>query len=106
MIAMKSREFFVCVLLYRAIRKAYIIKAKKRSPSNSKAPGEKRECPGDTKVLRKKGPVQFEGGGEKRGWPGDMKVLGNNAPTIGLLQEEKKSARGRWLVSCSGTRVC
>ena len=56
MIAMKSREFFVCVLLYRAIRKAYIIKAKKRSPSNSKA-----------------------GGGNK------------------------KSARGRWLVSCSGT---
>ena len=39
MIAMKSREFFVCVLLYRAIRKAYIIKAKKRSPSNSKAGG-------------------------------------------------------------------
>lgn len=55
MIAMKSREFFVCVLLYRAIRKAYIIKAKKRSPSNSKAGG------------------------------------------------NKKSARGRWLVSCSGT---
>ena len=47
-------------------------------------------------------PDQFEGPGEKRGCPGDMKVLGNNAPTIGLLQEEK-SARGRWVVSCSGT---
>ena len=46
MIAMKSREFFVCVLLYRAIRKAYIIKAKKRSPSNSKAGGEQKKCPG------------------------------------------------------------
>lgn len=46
MIAMKSREFFVCVLLYRAIRKAYIIKAKKRSPSNSKAGGGTKKVPG------------------------------------------------------------
>ena len=65
---MKSREFFVCVLLYRAIRKAYIIKDKKRRPSNSKA-GEK-----------------------KKRWPGDMKVLRNNAPTIGLLREEKEGS--------------
>lgn len=51
MIAMKSREFFVCVLLYRAIRKAYIIKAKKRSPSNSKAGGEQKKCPGEVVSL-------------------------------------------------------
>ena len=70
MIAMKSREFFVCVLLYRAIRKAYIIKDKKRRPSNSKA-GEK-----------------------KKRWPGDMKGLRNNAPTIGLLREEKEKVPG------------
>ena len=46
----------------------------KKNPINSKAPGEKRECSGDTKVLRKKGPDQFEGGGEKKGWPGEEKV--------------------------------
>ena len=51
MIAMKSREFFVCVLLYRAIRKAYIIKAKKRSPINSKAKGKKKKCPGEVVGL-------------------------------------------------------
>ena len=46
MMTMKSWEFFVCVLLYRAIRKAYIIKAKKRSPSNSKAGGGTKKVPG------------------------------------------------------------
>ena len=50
----------------------------------------------------KKSPINSKAEGKKKGCPGDMKVLGNNAPTIGLLQEEK-SARGRWVVSCSGT---
>ena len=76
MITMKSREFFVCVLLQCAIRKAYIIKNKKRSPINSKAEG------------------------KKKGWPGEIKVLEK-----GTKQGEgaKKSAHGRCLVSCSGT---
>ena len=62
MIAMKSREFFVCVLLYRAIRKAYIIKAKKRSPINSKAEGKKKKCPGNEKVQKT---YKFEGAEKK-----------------------------------------
>ena len=58
MITMKSREFFVCVLLYRAIRKAYIIKDKKRSPYNGTAP------------ERKESPINSKAGEKKKGWPG------------------------------------
>lgn len=46
MMTMKSREFFVCVLLQCAIRKAYIIRDKKRSPINGTAP-EKGKVPGE-----------------------------------------------------------
>ena len=53
MIAMKSREFFVCVLLYRAIRKAYIIKAKKEAQSIRRRRGKERVA-GDMKVLGKR----------------------------------------------------
>ena len=52
MIAMKSREFFVCVLLQCTIRKAYIIKDKKRSPINSKAEGKKKGWPGEVLVPK------------------------------------------------------
>jgi len=69
MIAMKSREFFVCVLLYRAIRKAYIIKAKKRSPINSKAKGKKKGWPGEVKVQKTN---KFEGAMKKRVPEGDV----------------------------------
>ena len=76
---MKSREFFVCVLLYRAIRKAYIIKDKKRRPSNSKAPGEKRGWPGDMKVLGKRVQINSKAEGKKKGWPGE-KIVPRNVP--------------------------
>jgi hypothetical protein len=71
MIAMKSREFFVCVLPYRAIRKAYIIKDKKRIPINSKAPGKKRGWPGELKVLGKKDPSNLKAPGRKKECPGE-----------------------------------
>ena len=50
-------------------------------PEQFEGPGEKRECPGDTKVLRKKGPNQFEGGGEKERVVG----VGNGAKKISRL---------------------
>ena len=49
----------------------------KKMPEQFEGPGEKRECPGDTKVLRKKGPNQFEGGGEKEKVPGERKGAKN-----------------------------
>ena len=61
-----------------------------------------KKCPGDMKVLRKKKPEQFEVGGKERvsgGYEGARKKDPINVKAPGT----KKSARGRWLVSCSGT---
>ena len=53
-------------------------------PDQFEGRGEKRECPGDTKVLRKKGPEQFEGPrGKKRvagGGKGAEKTINSKAP--------------------------
>ena len=59
--------------------------------------------PGGYEGARKKEPEQFEGGGEKERVAG----VGKGAKKISRLMlrrwEEKKSARGRCLVSCLGT---
>ena len=65
MITMKSREFFVCVLLQRTIRKAYIIRDKKRSPINGTAP-EKGLVAGGGNGVGKGNLLRSGAGGKKR----------------------------------------
>ena len=46
----------------------------KKMPEQFEGPGEKRECPGDMKVLGKRVQINSKAPGEKRGWPGEVKV--------------------------------
>ena len=63
-----------------------------------------KKCPNNgTTPKKQKEPVQFEGGGEKESVAGGGKGA---EKTINSKGHEKKSAQGRWLVSCSGTLFC
>ena len=69
-------------------------------PEQFEGPRGKKRVPGGYEGAGKKGPNQFEGGGEKE------KVAGGGKgaeKTINSKGHEKKNARGRCLVSCSGT---
>ena len=62
-----------------------------------------KKCPNNgTTPKKQKEPVQFEGGGEKEKVAGGRKGAGKGSKSI-RRRHEKKSARGRGLVSCSGT---
>ena len=59
----------------------------------------------ETRTMRplrknKKSPSNSKAEGKKKGWPGEVKVLKKQSIR---RRHEKKSARGRCLVSCSGT---
>ena len=43
-------------------------------PEQFEGPGEKRECPGDMKVLGKRVQINSKAEGKKKGWPGEVKV--------------------------------